>query len=128
MGARRLTGARSPTSTLQQIRPFVVCAVLRNVTLDHASYNSFLDLQDKLHQNICRRRTLVSIGTHDLDTVEGPFTYDAQPPQDIKFVPLAQTKEFDAKSLLDFYRTDASVKHIKVWSEGHSHTKGREGA
>lgn len=38
--------------------------------------NSFIDLQDKLHQNICRRRTLVAIGTHDLDTIQGPFTYN----------------------------------------------------
>jgi phenylalanyl-tRNA synthetase beta chain len=36
------------------IRPFVVCAVLRDITFDEASYNSFIDLQDKLHQNICR--------------------------------------------------------------------------
>ena len=27
--------------------------------------------QDKLHQNICRRRTLVAIGTHDLDKIQG---------------------------------------------------------
>uniref|UniRef100_A0A2P2MTQ8 Phenylalanyl-tRNA synthetase beta chain n=1 Tax=Rhizophora mucronata TaxID=61149 RepID=A0A2P2MTQ8_RHIMU len=58
------------------IRPHVVCAVLRDITFDEASYNSFIDLQDKLHQNICRRRTLVAIGTHDLDTLEGPFTYE----------------------------------------------------
>ena len=37
-----------------------------------------------------RRRTLVSIGTHDLDTVEGPFTYEALPPEQIKFKPLNQ--------------------------------------
>lgn len=37
-----------------QIRPYVVCAVLRGVTFDEARYNSFIDLQDKLHQNICR--------------------------------------------------------------------------
>ena len=44
--------------------------------------------QDKLHQNICRRRTLVAIGAHDLNTVKGPFRYDAVPPPDIDFVPL----------------------------------------
>ena len=48
-----------------QIRPFVVCAVLRDCTFDDRSYNSFLDLQDKMHHNTCRRRTLVAIGTHD---------------------------------------------------------------
>ena len=32
----------------------------------------------------------MSIGTHDLDTVEGPFTYEALPPEQIKFKPLNQ--------------------------------------
>jgi hypothetical protein len=36
------------------IRPHIVCAVLRGVTFDEARYNSFIDLQDKLHQNLCR--------------------------------------------------------------------------
>ena len=44
-------------------------------------YDSFIDLQDKLHQNIARKRTLVAIGTHDLDTIKGPFKYMAKPPQ-----------------------------------------------
>ena len=40
--------------------------------------------------NLClyRKRSLVAIGTHDLDTVEGPFTYEALPPEEIKFKPL----------------------------------------
>jgi len=57
-------------------------------------------LQDKLHQNICRRRTLVSVGTHDLDTVQGPFTYDALPPNKIKFTPLNMQSEMDAEQLM----------------------------
>ncbi|XP_015577269.1 phenylalanine--tRNA ligase beta subunit, cytoplasmic [Ricinus communis] len=86
------------------IRPYVVCAVLRDMTFDEASYNSFIDLQDKLHQNICRRRTLVAIGTHDLDMLQGPFTYEALPPQDINFVPLKQVKNYRADQLMEFYR------------------------
>lgn len=58
------------------IRPFVVAAVLVGVRLDADSYASLIDLQDKLHQNICRKRTLVAIGTHDLDTVQG-FTFES---------------------------------------------------
>lgn len=52
------------------VRPFVVCAVLRGVKFDEARYSSFIDLQDKLHQNLCRQRTLVAIGTHDLATIQ----------------------------------------------------------
>ncbi|KAG0569879.1 hypothetical protein KC19_6G122900 [Ceratodon purpureus] len=93
-----------------QIRPHIVCAVLRGVTFDEARYNSFIDLQDKLHQNLCRRRTLVAIGTHDLDTLEGPFTYEALSPADIKFVPLKQTKEFNGVELMEFYKSDMKLK------------------
>jgi len=85
------------------VRPFVVCAVLRGVTFDKVRYNSFIDLQDKLHQNLCRQRSLVAIGTHDLDKVQGPFTYEALPPEEIRFVPLKQEREFNARELLDHY-------------------------
>lgn len=64
----------------KQVRPFIVGAILRDVTLDQAAYDSFIDFQDKLHQNYCRKRKLVAIGTHDLDTIQGPFVYDAKPP------------------------------------------------
>ncbi|KAK6116652.1 hypothetical protein DH2020_049586 [Rehmannia glutinosa] len=97
-------------SETSKIRPYVVCAVLRGVTFDEARYNSFIDLQDRLHQNICRRRTLVAIGTHDLDTIEGPFTYEALPPPEINFVPLKQAKNFRADELMEFYKSDLKLK------------------
>lgn len=79
-----------------QIRPFLVAAVLRGVSFDQERYDSFIELQDKLHQNICRKRTLVAIGTHDLSTLKAPFSYEALPPKDIVFRPLNQTEEMDA--------------------------------
>lgn len=45
-----------------QVRPYVVGAVLRNIKFTQAVYDSFIDLQDKLHHNIGRKRTLVAIG------------------------------------------------------------------
>lgn len=103
------------------IRPYVVCAVLRGVTFNQARYDSFIDLQDKLHHNIARKRTLVAIGTHDLDTVSGPFSYEALPPTDISFVPLSQSKAFRGDELVEFYRTDPSVKHIKPYVDIIAH-------
>lgn len=99
----------STKSTLL-VRPFVVGAILRGVNLDKDKYDRFIDLQDKLHQNICRKRTLVAIGTHDLDTIKGPFVYDAKPPKDIRFIPLNQTKEMDGEELMNFYSTHAQLK------------------
>ncbi|QDZ18938.1 beta subunit of phenylalanine--tRNA ligase [Chloropicon primus] len=92
------------------IRPHVVCATLRGVTFTKESYQSFIDLQDKLHQNLCRQRTLVAIGTHDLDTLKGPFRYEALPPEKIVFTPLKQTRDFNAKDLMEFYKSDQKLK------------------
>jgi hypothetical protein len=93
------------------------------VTFNQESYKSFIDLQDKLHQNICRKRSLVAIGTHDLDTILGPFTYDAKPPGDIKFQPLNQDKEYTATELMDLYSVSTHNSKQKYWSgvlEGYS--------
>lgn len=94
---------------VEQVRPYVSGAILRNVKFDKDRYESFIALQDKLHQNLARNRTLVSIGTHDYDTLQGPFTYEALPPKDIKFIPLNQTKEMDSAELMTFYEND---KHL----------------
>ncbi|XP_062832643.1 phenylalanine--tRNA ligase beta subunit isoform X2 [Anolis carolinensis] len=99
------------TEETVQVRPYAVAAVLRNITFDKDRYDSFIDLQEKLHQNICRKRSLVAIGTHDLDTVCGPFTYTAKPPSEIKFKPLNQDKEYTAAELMDLYRTDSHLRH-----------------
>lgn len=92
-----------------QVRPLVGGAILRNVKFTPKRYESFISLQDKLHQNLARLRTLVAIGTHDLDTVQGPFTYEALAPRDISFVPLNQTKNMNAEELMAFYEKD---KHL----------------
>lgn len=98
------------TKATAQIRPYVVCAVLRGLKLTPDSYQSLIDLQDKLHQNICRRRQLVAIGTHDLDKIEGPFTYEALPPKDIHFVPLKETRKMDGNQLMEHLSTHLQLK------------------
>ncbi|KAJ7180234.1 hypothetical protein C8R43DRAFT_972282 [Mycena crocata] len=93
----------------QKIRPYFACAILRNVKFTKRSYDSFIDLQDKLHQNICRRRQFVAIGTHDLNTLQPPFRYEARPPKDIKFIPLNKDKAYTAEELMTLYESD---KHL----------------
>ncbi|CZS93586.1 hypothetical protein WAI453_001125 [Rhynchosporium graminicola] len=98
-----------------KVRPYVSAAILRNVKFTQEAYDSFISLQDKLHQNLARNRTLVAIGTHDLDTVQGPFTYEALPPKDIKFKPLNQTKEMNAEEMMQFYENDKHLgKYLQI--------------
>ncbi|KAK2880709.1 hypothetical protein Q8A67_017977 [Cirrhinus molitorella] len=99
------------TEETASVRPHAVAAVLRNISFNPERYESFIELQEKLHQNICRKRTLVAIGTHDLDTISGPFTYTAKAPGDIRFKPLNQSKEYTATELMTLYKTDSHLRH-----------------
>ncbi|XP_052432950.1 phenylalanine--tRNA ligase beta subunit-like [Carassius gibelio] len=99
------------TEETASVRPHAVAAVLRNISFTQERYESFIELQEKLHQNVCRKRTLVAIGTHDLDTISGPFTYTAKPPGEIRFKPLNQSKEYTAAELMSLYKTDSHLRH-----------------
>ena len=71
------------------LRPFISCAVLRNVRLDHSLIKMLMNLQEDLHWALGRDRKLASIGVYDLDTLSGTeFHYDAVAPDGTKFVPL----------------------------------------
>ncbi|KAH7916171.1 hypothetical protein BJ138DRAFT_1122084 [Hygrophoropsis aurantiaca] len=93
----------------QRIRPYFACAILRNLKFTPLSYASFIDLQDKLHQNLARKRQFASIGTHDLDTLKAPFRYEARDPEKIKFAPLNRKEEYTATDLMTLYESD---KHL----------------
>jgi phenylalanyl-tRNA synthetase beta chain len=81
----------SVKNTTRNVRDFVICAVLRDIKFTAESYSSFVDFQEKLHGGLARKRTLCSVGTHDLDKVKaGTFTYECMPKDQIKFVPLNQ--------------------------------------
>jgi phenylalanyl-tRNA synthetase beta chain len=103
------------TAATKEVRPFVVGAVLRGVTFTPESFASFIDLQDKLHQNIGRKRTLIAIGTHDLDTIQAPFTYTAEPKKDIKFIPLYEEKAMDVEELFNYYQNKTPPSHLKPY-------------
>jgi phenylalanyl-tRNA synthetase beta chain len=97
------------TENTMKVRQYCSGSILRNITFTQERYESFIALQDKLHQNLARQRSLVAIGTHDLDTIEGPFTYDALPPEEISFIPLNQTKKMNGHEMMKFYEKD---KHL----------------
>lgn len=97
------------------IRSYAAAAILRGVQFDERRYASFIALQDKLHSNLCRNRTLVAIGTHDLDTLTPPFTFEALPPKEVEFIPLNQTKKMNGEQLMEFYDKDKNLgKYLHI--------------
>lgn len=52
------------------------------------------------------------MGTHDLDTIKGPFIYDALAPENIKFVPLNQSELMNGPEIMEFYSNDRNMKEF----------------
>ncbi|XP_058516754.1 leucine-rich repeat-containing protein 47 [Ochotona princeps] len=85
---------------VRDVRPYFVGAIVRGMELRPGNaLKRFLTSQTKLHEDICDKRTVATIATHDLHAVRGPLLYGARPPQDLKIVPLGR-KEAIAKELV----------------------------
>merc|ERR1740124_365293 len=90
-------------SSTAKIRPYVVGAVLRNFKMTQRVYDRFIEIQEKLMFNIGRKRSIVAIGTHDLDNCKPNFLYDAKTRQNITFVALKEEKEMTVEELFKEY-------------------------
>ncbi len=104
--------------SVNEVREVGLCAILRDINFTDETLKGFMDLQDKLHNNICRGRKLVSMGTHDLDTVKGPFVYRALKPEHIHFVPLNREEEVNGDGLMSILKEDPKLGKYLYLLEG----------
>ena len=94
-------------------RPYVTGAVVRDVDLDEASLASLIQLQEKLHATMGRKRAKGAIGIHDLSMLKGsPATkghptvrYTGVAPDGDVFVPLESDEELTPGETLDEHPT-----------------------
>ena len=105
-------------NSVNDVRPVGLCAILRDINFTDETLKGFMDLQDKLHNNICRGRKLVSMGTHDLDTVKGPFYYRALKPEHIHFIPLNREEEVNGDGLMSILKEDPKLGKYLYLLEG----------
>ncbi|MFQ6135331.1 MAG: phenylalanine--tRNA ligase beta subunit-related protein, partial [Nitrososphaerales archaeon] len=115
-GAPEYTVAKSNITlkvdqSILEFRPFFVGAVVKGVEFDDESIRQIMAMQDDLDNGIGRRRSKVSTGIHNLDSVEPPFEYRAAPP-DFTFTPLGYGKEMSMKQMLREVETGQKYGHI----------------
>ncbi|WP_135664818.1 phenylalanine--tRNA ligase subunit beta [Halorhabdus rudnickae] len=59
-------------------RPYVTGAIVRGLDLDEASLDSLIQLQEKLHATMGRKRAKGAIGVHDLTMLKGGSAGDSE--------------------------------------------------
>lgn len=90
----------SSDTSVEKVRPFIVCAAVTGIRFTDNSIKSLMNLQEKLHITHCRKRKKGAIGVHDLEKIKFPLRYTTKDP-DFKFIPLEETKEMTMKEILE---------------------------
>ncbi|RKD93997.1 phenylalanine--tRNA ligase subunit beta [Halopiger aswanensis] len=94
-------------------RPYVTGAVIRDVDLDEESLESLIQLQEKLHATMGRKRAKGAIGIHDLTMLKGSPATEGNPtieyvglePDEDTFVPLDSDQEMTPAEVLEEHQT-----------------------
>ncbi len=97
-------------------RPYVTGAIVRGVNLSEAALDSLIQLQEKLHATMGRKRAKAAIGIHDLTMLKGvnfedgddathTITYRGVDPDGERFVPLDSDEELTPADVLEQHET-----------------------
>ena len=87
--------------SVEDVRPYIGGAVVRDLELSDRIINGLIQLQEKMHETLGRRRDKLAIGLHDLSTVEAPFTYKAVEPEKVAFTPLEYDRDMALGEILE---------------------------
>ena len=115
------------SKAVSNIRPYMLAAVVRNVKLDEEAIVDLMDMQEDLHWGVGRNRKKASIGVHNLDVVESPFTFTAVEPDKAKFVPLDKTEEMSLREILEKHDKGIAYKHLVDWAPKYPLLIDKEG-
>lgn len=94
------------------VRPHVLGGIARGITLDDAAIRCLMELQEKLHVTLGRKRSKVSIGIHDLEKLTAPFTYTVCSPHEPAFVPLQKDYEMTPEEILKEHPKGIEYAHL----------------
>ncbi len=97
---------------VKQVRPYTVCAIVKNLKFDDAKIKTLVDLQEKLHTTIGRNRKKAAIGIYPLEKIKLPITYTALAPDKIKFTPLESDREMTGPQILQRLQAGRGYAHL----------------
>jgi phenylalanyl-tRNA synthetase beta chain len=97
---------------LAKIRPFIGCAVIKNVQLTDTIIRGLMRMQDKLDQTYGRNRQKTSIGIYDFSLINPPLSYTVAKPEEISFVPLGFSERMNLKEILQRHPKGLEYGHI----------------
>lgn len=99
-------------SSLKDIRPYTACAIVRGLKFDDDKIKEMIDIQEKLHQTLGRKRKKLAIGIYPMEKIKLPITFKAMEPDKIKFIPLEMDREMSGLQILQRHPTGREYAHL----------------
>ena len=99
-------------SSVKDVRPYTACAIVRGLSLDDEKIKELIEIQEKLHITIGRKRKKMAIGIYPLEKIKLPITFKAIEPDKIKFMPLESDKELSGLEILHKHPAGKEYAHL----------------
>jgi len=102
-------------------RPYVTGVVVRGLDFSEAAFNSLIQLQEKLHATMGRKRAKGAIGVHDLTMLKGEagvdgdrksIRYTGVDPDEARFVPLESNEDMTPAAVIEDHHIGNEYGHL----------------
>jgi phenylalanyl-tRNA synthetase beta chain len=94
------------------MRPYTVCALVKNIEFDDKRIRSIMQTQEKLALSHGRNRKKSEYGIYPSPRIEFPIKYIAKKPEEIKFIPLGFKTVMDVKEIEEMHPTGREYKNV----------------
>ncbi|MCF2144700.1 MAG: phenylalanine--tRNA ligase subunit beta [Candidatus Heimdallarchaeota archaeon] len=99
--------------SVEPLRPFIQCAVVRNVHLTKESIAELMNTQETIHWVVGRDRKKVSIGIHDMRDITPPFRYYGEKADSHAFIPLGEeSRKMTPKEICEEHPKGVKYAHL----------------
>ncbi len=98
--------------SVTKIRPFISCAVVRNVTVTDEWIRQMVQLQEKIGTTFGRKRKETGIGLYDFDIMKPPIFYKGFKDKEIEFIPLEYKIEMRPSEILKEHPKGKEFAHL----------------
>jgi phenylalanyl-tRNA synthetase beta chain len=99
-------------SSVKNVRPYTSCVIVKGLNLNDERIKEIIEIQEKIHLTIGRKRKKLAMGIYPLDKIKLPIIFKAMNPEEIKFAPIDYQKEMSGKEILKKHSTGREYAHL----------------
>lgn len=99
-------------ASVKNVRPYTACAIVKGLKFDDDKIKEIIDIQEKLHFTVGRKRKKLAIGIYPLEKIKLPIIFKALEPDKIKFIPLETDREMSGLQILQRHPTGREYAHL----------------